>query len=211
MTTVKHAYPDKFIQFDLPKSVKVLFILEYNMLMDTAEPGEDFFAPDRQSEASVPPANNTQTAISWTASEFLYHQKSGAWYFAATVILLAIAFVSYLFTHDYIGPVSVVILGALLLVGASRKPRTVEYVIDSQGITVGTHEYAYDEFQSFSIVKEDQIESVALFPHKRLAPVLSIYFVPDDGQKIFDLLSDYLPFEQREKDQIDKFLHKIRF
>lgn len=181
------------------------------MLMDTSGTKEDFFTPE---PGNTPDSRQPQEfvgTISWTASEFLYHQKSASWYLVAVAALAVLSGLLYLATADYIGPISVMVLGALLLVGASRKPRTVQYAIDDSGIVIGTREYAYDDFQSFSIVKEDQIESVALFPHKRLSPVISLYFVPDDGQKIFDLLSSFLPFEQREKDQIDKFLHKIKF
>ncbi len=181
------------------------------MLMDTSGTKEDFYTQEHSEAVTPGVLNEPSTSISWSASEFLYHQKSASWYLIAAVILVVLSALLYLLTADYIGPISVIILGALLLVGASRKPRTVQYVIDDSGVIVGTKEYAYDDFQSFSIVKEDQIESVALFPHKRLSPVISLYFAPDDGQRVFDLLSSFLPFEQKEKDQIDKFLHKIKF
>lgn len=183
------------------------------MLMDTsaqqAEP--DFFKMDAQSDQETDLPAPAVGSVSWSASEFTHHQKSAQWYLIAVASIALLSFLSYLVTSDAIGPISVVILGVLLLVVANRKPRTVEYTIDAHGIVVGSREYLYDDFQSFSVVQEDQIECISLFPQKRFAPEIDMYFSPDDGQKIFDILSDSLPFEQRDRDRIDKFLHKIRF
>lgn len=184
------------------------------MLMDSNEqPREpDFFnaGTDDQNDSgsSLPPV---EESISWSASEFLHHEKSAVWYLSASAVIVLISALSYLLIGDLISPIAVIILGALLLVGAGRKPRSVEFTVDSRGIVAGNKEYIYDDFQSFAVIQEDQIESVVLYPQKRFAPEINMYFPPDEGQKIFDILSRYLPFEQREKDRIDKFLHKIRF
>lgn len=184
------------------------------MLMDTNEkPAEtDLFKPESPAEDQDPQLQTSEVgSASWSASEFLQHQKTAVWYLAACGAILVLALLSYLFTRDLFGPVSVAVLGALLLVGAGRKPRTIQYTVDAHGVVIGNKEYAYDDFQSFAVMQEGQIESIALFPQKRFAPEINMYFVPDDGQKIFDILSKFLPFEQREKDRIDKFLHKIKF
>lgn len=98
-----------------------------------------------------------------------------------------------------------------MLVAANRKPRILGYAVDAHGIVVGDKEYVYDDFQSFALIKEDSIESILLTPQKRWSPALTLYFDPNDGQKIFAVLSTYLPMEDRQKDNIDKFLHKIHF
>jgi hypothetical protein len=184
------------------------------MLMDDTLPKapDDFYVPEESSASNS--GESIASAIEpvrWSASEFLHHQKNLAWYLYAVIALLAAAALLYVFSRDIIGPAAIVILGGLLLVGAARKPRVVEYIVDNDGIVVGSRQYSYNDFQSFSIVHEDQIESITLLPSKRFSPVVSIYFSPEDGQKIFDILGTFLPFEQREKDQIDKFLHKIKF
>lgn len=184
------------------------------MLMDSNEQQRepDFFnaGTDDPSDpgADLPPV---EESISWSASEFLHHEKSAKWYVNASLAVVLVAAISYFATEDFVSPGAVVVLGALLLVAAGRKPRSIEYTVDSRGIVAGNKEYIFDDFQSFAVIQEDQIESVILYPQKRFAPEINMYFPPDEGQKIFDILSRYLPFEQREKDRIDKFLHKIRF
>ena len=149
--------------------------------------------------------------VQWQASEYLHHQKSIGWYALVTFVLFLVGIAAYLVTHDYFGPFAVVILGALLLVAAGRKPRLVDYLVDQQGIVIGNKEYAYDEFQSFAVVREDAVESILLTPLKKLMPSMSLYFGPNESQRIFNVLSTYLPLEDRKKDPIDRFLHKIRF
>ena len=149
--------------------------------------------------------------IEWTASEYLHHQKSAGWYSLAVMAIVLIAFLAYILMREFFSPFAVVLLGGILVYIGARKPRVMHYLIDSDGIVVGSKEFLFDDFLSFSVMKEDGVESIMLIPQKRWSPALTIYFDPKDGQKIFDTLSTYLPFEQREKDSIDKFLHRIKF
>lgn len=173
------------------------------------EEAQDFYQhePVGPSEAPAQPPS----AISWTASEFLNHQKGGSWYAAVVLGILAFSVLLYLIIRDIFSSVAVVILGGLLVVVAGRKPRVLEYRVDEAGVYVGTKHYAYDDFLSFYVNQEDQIESLVLMPQKRFAPEISLYFAPEEGQRIFDVISSYLPYEQRNRDMLDRLLHKIRF
>ncbi len=185
------------------------------MLMDekagTGDLAQDFFKADGVSGSQVEPAAHSGESVSWTASEFLHHQKTSKWYLLAVVVLAVIGGLAFLAMREWIGPASIVVLGAILLVAASRKPRNIEYIIDEHGVVIGQKEYLYSDLLSFSIIHEDSMESIMIVPQKRWAMPIYMYFAPEDGQRIFDILSVYLPFEKREKDSLDKFLHKIRF
>lgn len=170
----------------------------------------DFFTADEPSP-NEPSTPKTIEGVSWSASEFMNHQKTPAWYLSAAMILGVIGFLYYVLMQDYFGSIAIFVLGGLLMVGANRKPRTLQYRVDAMGISVGGRDYVYDDFQSFAIIKEDSIESIMLTPQKRWASIITLYFDPNDGQKIFEVLSTFLPLEERTKDTIDKFLHKIRF
>jgi hypothetical protein len=162
-------------------------------------------------ESETPAPQGSPQGVSWTASEYLHHQKSANWFIVFVGALVITSLLIYILMDDWIAPASVAILGGLLGVAAVRKPRTLQYVVDEHGIVVGRKEYGYDDFLSFSVMQEGPIESIVLIPQKRWAPAINLYFAPDDGQRIFEVLSTFLPFEEREKDTIDKFLHKIRF
>jgi hypothetical protein len=170
------------------------------MLMDTetasTPPAQDFFDND---------------SVSWQASEYLHHQKSAGWYLTAFGAIVFASVVAYVITRDMFGPGSVVALGALMLVAAGRRPRIMNYIVDLHGIVVGSKEHSYDDFQSFSVVREDAVESIMLIPQKRFMPNINLYFGPNEAQRVFDILSEHLPLEDKTKDNIDRFLHKIRF
>jgi hypothetical protein len=149
--------------------------------------------------------------VTWTASEFIAHTKSPGWYAIFAAIAVAFTALVFLFTRDII-TASMVIIGAILFgVMASRKPRELSYVVDDHGVRVGEKFYAYANFKSFSLIKEEGVESIWFMPLQRFMPGLSIYFAPEDGDLIVAVLATYLPFEPRTIDPLDKLMHKIGF
>jgi hypothetical protein len=148
--------------------------------------------------------------ISWTASEFIEHKKNAGWYFMLAIIGLALAtgafFLEGIFTS------SIVVISAILFgVVAARKPRELPYVINSDGVRVDKKLYKYANFKSFSIIQEEGIQSIWFMPMQRFAPGLSIYFSPEEGQKIVNLLGTFIPYEERKLAFIDQLMHKLRF
>ena len=67
------------------------------------------------------------------------------------------------------------------------------------------------DFKSFSVVQEGAVESIWLLPLQRFAPGLSIYFAPNDKDRILAILDDFLPVEEKEPDMVERLMHKIRF
>jgi hypothetical protein len=149
--------------------------------------------------------------VDWTASEFISHDKSAGWYLLLILGGLVGAAVVYLLTRDEVSTAVVVIVAILFGVSAARKPRELNYKIDSQGLHIDQKYYPLSDFRSFAIVREEAVESIWLMPLKRFRPPLSIYFDPNDGQKIVDVLAQTLPIENRELDPVDRLMHRIRF
>lgn len=151
------------------------------------------------------------TAVEWTASEFIAHDKSAAWYLGLAAVAAILSFVIYMITKDYIS-VAVVIVAALLMgVYGARQPRQLQYKLDLRGVTIGGKFYPYADFRSFSVVPEGAFASIVFMPLKRFGPPVTIYFAPDDQQKIMAILGRELPFEEPRRDVIDTLLRKIRF
>lgn len=169
-----------------------------------------FHADDEGFDGDVPPKQAIEP-VSWTASEFVHHEKTAGWYMALTGATIALAGAVYLFTREVISAV-VVIFGALTLgFYGARKPRQVEYQLDASGLTIGAKHFRYGEFKSFSVASEGAFSSIVFMPMKRFAPPTSIYLAPDDEEKIIRILTTTLPFEEHKKDAVDKLMHKIRF
>ena len=155
----------------------------------------------------LPPAEE----VNWTASEFIAHEKSLNWYLILTASVLFFTAVVYLVTRDKI-TTAVIILAAIIFgVYAARKPRTLNYRLGTGGLTVGEKFYDFNHFRSFVVYHEGAFSSVSFMPLKRFMPILTVYYSPEDEQRIVQLLSLRLPMENHGRDVIDRFLHRIRF
>lgn len=167
--------------------------------------------PNNNPGTKAAQTNNSGDDISWTASEFIAHTKNSGWYIILAVATIALTAIIYLLTKDKVTSVAIVIASLLFGIMASRKPRELQYSVGADGMHIGQKFYPYGVFKSFSIMQEEGIESIWFMPLKRFMPGLSIYFAPDEGQKIVNVLSEYLPFENRELDLTDRLMHKLRF
>lgn len=149
--------------------------------------------------------------LSWTASEFIAHEKSASWYLSLAGVAVLGAALVYLLTRDVISA-AVVLVGALFLgIYAARQPRQLEYRVDTAGIGIGPKRYGYEEFRSFSVAQEGAFSSIVFMPLKRFAPTTTIYYAPDDEDQIINLLAVRLPMEEHRGDAVENLMRRIRF
>ncbi len=160
-----------------------------------------------QAAASIPAAG----AISWTASEFIAHEKSSSWYLGLAAIAIVIAGFVFLITRDIISTIVVLIGATAFGVLGGRKPRQQQYNLDVSGLTIGQKHYDFGQFRSFSVVPEGAFSSIVLTPMKRFAQLTTIYYAPEDEDKIVNLISQSLPFEERRVDAVDNLMKRVRF
>jgi len=150
-------------------------------------------------------------SVSWSASEFIVHEKKTGWYGLLALAGIFIAAAVYLLTKDKISSIMIMFATLILGVFAARRPRTLDYQVDSSGIHIGPKSYPYEDFKSFSVIDEGAISSINLTPLKRFMAGITVYYDPKDEDRIVTVLSDYLPFEEGKKDVVDRFMHRIRF
>lgn len=195
--------------------------------MDTDKPqtpdasGNWQFKPEGQSSQTQPQPTDSAAAqqqpaipeeeVSWTASEFVAHEKGLNWYLAMVASVLFFTAVVYLITRDKITASIIILVAIIFGVYAKRQPRTLNYHLEYGGLTIGEKFYDFGQFRSFVMAHEGAFSSISFMPLKRFMPVLTVYYSPDDEQKIVQLLSARLPMENLGKDVIDRFLHRIRF
>ena len=150
-------------------------------------------------------------AVEWTASEYIAHEKGAGWYGLLTAGGGLLVVFVYVVTRDILASIVILLSCAAIGVYAGRKPATKRYVLDEKGIQADEKFHLYSEFRSFSVVEEGAINSIWLKPLKRFAPIVVMYYSPEDEQKIVDVLANFLPNEERELDAIDRFSKRIRF
>lgn len=157
------------------------------------------------------PEHESTKPITWSASEFIAHQKSFLWYISLGAIAIIFAALIFLLTSDKITTAVILIAAIFLGIMAARKPRTIAYRLDTKGLLVSTKLYPYSEFRSFAIVNEGAFSSIIFMPLKRFMPLLTVYYEPKDEYKIVGMLADRLPMETYKFDMVEQLLHRIRF
>lgn len=178
---------------------------------------EDKSTPDPE-VGTTPPAEPTPAAgggesqkVTWTASEFVAHDKSPGWYAMLMLGTLLLAALVFFITRDFISVAVIVVAGLLLGVYGAHQPRQLEYVVDQRGIGIGQKYHPYDEFKSFSVVTDGAFSSLVFMPLKRFAVPTTIYYAPADEERILDTLTDHLPLEEHRGDAVDSLMRRIRF
>jgi hypothetical protein len=169
-----------------------------------------FHAEDDGIDAEVPSKQEIEP-ISWTASEFVHHEKSASWYTILGGVSIVVAGGVYLLTKDIVSAAVVLVAAFTLGFYGARKPRQLDYQLDASGLSIGSKHFRYGEFKSFSVAKEGAFSSIILMPLKRFSQVTTLYFAPDNEAEIIKILSVTLPFEEHKKDAVDRLMHKIRF
>jgi hypothetical protein len=157
------------------------------------------------------PPTGPEGAINWTASEFVAHQKSGSWYALLAAGTIALTVLVLVITRDIITAVVILLGAGAFAAVAARKPRVLAYRLDQHGLTIADRHHRYGEFRSFSVLTEGAVKSIVLMPLKRFAMLTTVHYDPRDEEKIFDLLTDHLPYEERKRDPIDSLMWRIRF
>jgi hypothetical protein len=173
----------------------------------TQEPGQ---GPDAPEDRDAPERADPK-AIAWTASEFIAHAKSPGWYVALAAAAAVLAAIVYLISRDIVSVIVVVVAAMLLGFYGGRQPRQLEYKLDYKGLSIGDKHLGYGEFRSFSVMAEAGFSSIVFMPLKRFAAPTTIYYPPEDEDKIVAVLSGHLPLEERTHDAVDRLMHRIRY
>ena len=185
--------------------------MSYNTLMDDKQQDAPWQFDGSQEVAPATPAQRSTHTVSWSASEFVAHQKGVGWYLLLALVTAAVSGIIFITTHDFIAT-GVVIFAAIAFGSfAARQPRVLQYQIDNDGLHIAEKLYHYENFKSFSVIEDDAIHLVMLMPMRRFMPALSIYYAPEDESKIINALADFLPFEPAQLDIIDRLMRRIRF
>lgn len=158
--------------------------------------------PDNKSE--------DEYQVSWEASEYILHEKTAGWFVIFGVSSAIVLFGTYLILKDIVSIVVVAMMAITVVLFANRKPRSLHYTVSDEGIKIDERGYPYSSFKSFSIMSYGAVESVYLEPLERFMPPISIYFAPEDADRIMNVLGTYLPHRDREPDLIDRIVHRIR-
>jgi hypothetical protein len=157
------------------------------------------------------PTDNVPDSISWTASEFIAHQKDQGWYTWLVVSSALITGLMYLIVRDIV-PTVMIAFGAIIFgIYAGREPRQLVYKLDDSGLHIGSRLYDMAQFRSFGVVPEGAFSSIVLMPLQRFSPPITVYYAPEDEDRIVAILADWVPYAEHQHDMVERLMHRIRF
>ena len=156
-------------------------------------------------------AGDDVEVLTWEASEFVHHEKSGMWFLALIAVAAVLLTFDYFVVQSWTFGILIVVMTLAAGVITRRPPRTLSYSLSAQGIHVDQKFFSFHDFRAFGIVQENAFYSVRLIPNRRFMPMVSVFFPTELGERIVDVLGETLPMEHIERDPIDKLVEKIRF
>jgi hypothetical protein len=167
-------------------------------------------ANSSDNSGAPPPPKASAKSVAWQASEYIDHPHGAGWYMGLVIITLAVAALTYLVAKDKVATAIIIILGIIVGIFVRQKPRQAQYEITDAGLSVNDKIYKYADYKSFAVIREGVLTSVNLFPLKRFMPPVSAYFEPADEAKIVNALGNYLPYEERRLDAVDRLSRRLR-
>ncbi len=161
--------------------------------------------PDSESDAAFVPG-----AISWSAAEYIEHERSKRWYLLLVAGAAALALISVFFLKDWMFAALIVVMLIVVVMFAKRPPREINYTLTQEGLLIGQKFFAMDSFRSFGLVKEGAIWNVRLISNKRFVPPVTAYLPDDVGEQVVDVLGALLPLEDIEPDMVDRLVNRSK-
>ena len=93
----------------------------------------------------------------------------------------------------------------------TKKPQTIKYSVGPEGISVGNKNFSIDSLKSYSVQDYNNLSVVIFVPVKRFATLITLYYKPEDEDKVLGFIETVVPFDDRKEDIIDRFSRHIGF
>lgn len=152
--------------------------------------------------------------ITWSAKEYQDQNKSFSWYatlyLVGSVIVLASIFFYYKKPLQMLSVILVVssIVASLHII-SRKKPKTINYSIDEDILIIDGKAHSLGSFRSFSVVNHANQEEIKLIPTSTTQPGINVRLDEENKAKVFELLSNNIPYEYVKPSLIDKIADKL--
>ena len=166
--------------------------------------------PDATDDTTADDLPDDEILVRWQALEYMQHQHEPIWYVGFGVVVLALIAVAIFVFKSPTFAVLVPVMAVALALYVRRPPATIDYIVRRKGIYVNDRLYTFDQFKSFSVVKQETANHVVLIPRKRFQLGQNIYFPTEVGENLVDMLAARLPMKEASPDIVDKLLAKLR-
>ncbi len=153
----------------------------------------------------------TPRAITWEAPEHNHTEKGADWFFAFTIVFIAIVLAAILL-GNVLFALLMAIAGLTLAIAVSRRPRIVPFAVTVRGVRMNDELFPYSTLESYYIDEDDPNgPQLLLRSRRKFMPLLVIPLPPDNVDDVEDILRDRLPEEHLEESLFIKILEILGF
>lgn len=150
-------------------------------------------------------------AVNWEAPEHNHTEKGGDWFFAFTIIFIAIVLAAVLLGNTLFA-LLMTIAGLTLAISASRRPSIIPFSVNVRGVRVGDELYPYSTLESYYIDEDEPKGPQLLLKARRhFMPLLILPLPPDYIDDVEEILTGRLPEEHLEEPFFVKILEIFGF
>jgi len=148
--------------------------------------------------------------ITWSALEYEEKERNTDWFWALGVIIFAGSATSIIF-GNYFFAALLVIGGILLGFFAIKKPETVSYELNNEGLQIKNRLYPFEDIKAFWVQTENP--PTLFFHSKRLImPIISIPIETLHAEKIQKImLTKNIPEQEMKEHFSEKVMNALGF
>lgn len=147
--------------------------------------------------------------VSWSAHEYIHHEKGTMWFVLFAVIIIALIGLS-VWIQAWSFTILTVVIAVVVVVYSRRPPRELGYSLTEDGLMIDNDLHKFDDFKSFGVIQDGEHFSVMLIPTQRFQPGITVYFPEESGEAIVDALGSRLPMKELHLDAIDRVVRFLR-
>lgn len=142
--------------------------------------------------------HSTDVLAHWRAPEYEVFERDKKWYMVVTLILVGIIAWA-LYSNSPVMAITFILIGIVGYLRINQEPRTIDFMITTEGVTAGKEIYEYDNLESFWIFYEPEgLKSACLHTKSGIMPYVHIPIHEEDPVHIRQLLLEFLPEEKKE-------------
>jgi len=153
------------------------------------------------------------TLLEWRAEEHTHRPKSPLWFAVLAAGTTVVIGLQLFFFANFIGAMTIALVGGLIYYIAQQKPATVRYRIMVDGVAFNNVLFHYQDLDSFNVIYEPgETKTVILRSNRRFAPLVHMEIGEVDPVEIRDILLEFLPEDlELEEPLVDILARRLGF
>lgn len=148
--------------------------------------------------------------IEWQAPEYNHKERSNDWYWAIGLIALVGMGIA-IWYHNYLFSVFILIAGACLIFFSWRPPETINFVIETKGLSMGRDFFDWKRIKGFDIKKREPHSKLLVETNKHFMPVYSVIIPEEIIPQVKEELLKIVPSKEIEESKSVLLMERIGF